>query len=85
MENPDVEAAVSSAIQKEQREGHYLLERFRRKIKSYEKEYKMDTEAFVDQFDRGELEDSEDFFEWRALYKSVKHWEEKVKTLEKAS
>ena len=85
MEKFDVEAAVSSAVQKEQKEGQYILERFRRKIKSYEEKYDMSTAAFVEQFDRGEVGDNEDFFEWRSLQKSVEYWEHKVKTLEKAS
>ncbi|MFB6245196.1 MAG: hypothetical protein ABEJ03_02510 [Candidatus Nanohaloarchaea archaeon] len=74
----DTADAVSSAIRKELNEGEYMLERFRGKLEEFEEEYGMDSEEFMERFESGELEDDEDFFGWYTVYRSVKHWEEKI-------
>lgn len=77
--------AIDSAVTKEREEGKYLLNRFRRQISEFEEEYQMKTESFIKKFDSGELGDKEDYFEWKAIWRAVKHWENKLAELEKAS
>lgn len=76
--------AVSSAIRKDLNEGEYMLERFRERLEEFEEEYDMGSEEFMEKFESGELGDDEDFFEWYAVYKSMKHWEEKTGKLREA-
>lgn len=85
MNNPETEDAVTSAVRKEKQEGEYLLERFQRKLKAFEEKHGIETQDFVEKFNSGELDDREDFFEWKSVYKGLKHWKEKLKTLERAT
>lgn len=82
MKDVETKDAVASAIKKEKEEGEYILNRFRKKLKSLEEKYDMKTEEFIEKFNSGELDDRKDFFEWKSLYKAVRHWEEKIKDLE---
>ena len=75
---------IHQAIEKEILLGRYLLSSYSEKIKSLEKKYKITTSAFVRSFENGKMGDEQDFFEWLALYKGKKHWEEKLSVLKEA-
>lgn len=85
MNDESMEDVVSSAVRKERTEGKFLLDRFREKLTTFENEYDMKTVEFIDKFEAGTLGDDEDFFEWKAIYESVKYWENKIEKLEQAS
>lgn len=85
MNSPETKEAIATAIRKEKQEGEYLRNRFRKKLKAFEEKYDMETEDFIDKFNSGELGDREDFFEWKAVYKGLQHWKNKLKTLESAT
>ncbi|MFB6209180.1 MAG: hypothetical protein ABEJ56_03505 [Candidatus Nanohaloarchaea archaeon] len=80
----DTADAVDSAIRKDLNEGEYMLERFRKRLEEFEEEYDMSSEEFMEKFESGELGDDEDFFEWYAVYESMKYWEEKTGKLMEA-
>lgn len=42
MDNPETGDAITSAVRKEKREGEYIMERFRRKLKEFEEEHGME-------------------------------------------
>ncbi len=50
----------------------------REEIEGFEKRYEMTPEEFVDKFERGELGDAQDFFEWWGLVKGLKKIEEQI-------
>lgn len=50
----------------------------REEIEGFEKRYEMSPEEFVDKFERGELGDAQDFFEWWGLVKGLKKIEEQI-------
>lgn len=78
MGNSEKKDAVASAIRKERHEGEYIVRRFQEKLKSLGEKYDTDTEEFLEKFNSGELDDREDFFEWKSLHKAVKYWKEKI-------
>ncbi|KXB06181.1 hypothetical protein AKJ51_04070 [candidate division MSBL1 archaeon SCGC-AAA382A20] len=84
MKDSETEDAVASAVKKERREGEYIVERFREGLKSFEEKYDMETEEFIEKFDSGDLDDREDFFEWKSLYEAVVQWEKKIRDLKTA-
>lgn len=75
---------IHQAIEKEISLGKYLLSGYSEKMKSLEKKYKITTSSFVRSFENGKMGDDQDFFEWFALYKGKKHWEEKLSALKTA-
>ena len=75
---------VHQAIEKEISLGKYLLLNYSAQLKSLEKKYKITTSSFVRSFENGKMGDEQDFFEWLALYKGKKHWEEKLSALKAA-
>ena len=75
---------IHQAIEKEISLGKYLLSGYSEKIKLFEKKYKITTSVFVRSFENGKTGDEQDFFEWLALYKGKKHWEEKLSALKAA-
>jgi len=60
------------------------LERYARDLRDYEERYHMDTPAFHERFDAGELGDSADFFEWDGLYDLQRDLTGKIHRLEAA-
>lgn len=85
MANAEVQDAVASAVEKELDEGRFIMQRLRQRLNAFEDEYGMETEEFVEKFEEGEIGDDQDFFEWYAAYKGVKHWEEKTEKLKEAA
>lgn len=77
--------AVSSTLRKGINEGEYLLKRFRKKLREFEEKYNMETETFTKKFEAGALDDREEFFEWKSINESVKHWEQKIRELKKVT
>ena len=50
----------------------------REEIEGFEKRYEMPSGEFVDKFERGELGDAQDFFEWWGLVRGLKKIEEQI-------
>ncbi len=47
---------------------------YERRIKSLEKKYKMTTSTFIEKFERGDIGDEQDFFDWHAFHKLISSW-----------
>ncbi len=47
-------------------------------IEGFEKRYEMSSEEFVDKFERGDLGDDQDYFEWWGLVRGLKKIEEQI-------
>lgn len=47
-------------------------------IEGFEKRYEMSSEEFVDMFERGELGDDQEYFEWWGLVRGLKKIEEQI-------
>ncbi len=73
--------AVKDAIQREKELGKFMLHRYEDKLSRFEDKYDMTTEEFVEKFEKGELGDDQDFFEWFAAFKGKQHWKEKLDQL----
>jgi len=44
----------------------------REEVEGFEKRYGMSSDEFVDKFERGELGDDQDYFEWWGLVRGLK-------------
>jgi len=47
-------------------------------IKKFEEKYKLTSREFEDEFDSGNLDDSQDFFEWWGLIRGLKTLKDKL-------
>ncbi len=61
------------------------LERYKRDLGEFEEHYGMESEAFYERFEAGELGDAMDFFEWAGLYELQADIVEKIQRLERVS
>lgn len=60
------------------------LERYTRDLREFEQRYGMESSAFYQRFESGELGDAMDFFEWAGLYELRKDLLEKIHRMEEA-
>ncbi len=47
---------------------------YKKHIKSLEKKYRMTTSAFLEKFEKGDMGDEQDFFDWYAFHKLLSSW-----------
>jgi hypothetical protein len=73
---------VSDGILGERKKIKYALEKTNRIIKKYEKTHRMTSEKFLQHFQKGEIEENNDTFEWWAELKVSKELEEKLHMVE---
>ena len=76
-----INQSISEAVYREKKLGKYLLKNLFEKMRIFEHRYKMKSSMFIKKFEKGALDDREDFFEWFSLYKGMKYWENKLKEL----
>ncbi|MCD5383894.1 hypothetical protein LR066_03950 [candidate division WOR-3 bacterium] len=58
------------------------LSRLKRKMRKFEREYKMDSEGFMAKWEKGKLNDKESYFVWSSLCSMYKKTHEKLNALE---
>jgi uncharacterized protein len=58
------------------------LAKIREKLEEYETKYNMTTEEFNERFEKGQLGDDEDFFEWNAYKEYCNDWQKRRRALE---
>ena len=61
------------------------LERYERDLGEFEQRYGMESAAFYQRFEAGELGDTMDFFEWAGLYELREDISRKIQRLELAA
>ena len=47
---------------------------YQRQIKGLEKKHKMTTASFLKKFEKGQIGDEQDFFDWYAFHKLLSSW-----------
>ena len=73
---------VSDGISEERKKIEYALERTHRIIKNFEEAHGMSSEEFLQSFQKGEIEENSDIFEWWAEIKVSKELEDKLHMVE---
>lgn len=76
---------VKSSLAHEVEISKFMLEKYKAKLKEFEKKFKMVTEEFYQKFEDGEIGDREEFFEWFAFIEYYKDWKKKYDILKGAS
>ncbi|MEB3160048.1 MAG: hypothetical protein VKL20_01165 [Synechocystis sp.] len=76
-----IEQSLSKIINLELHHAQEQATHLKRKLLTYESQYKMDSEQFYKQFMAGELGDAMDFLEWSAFYEMWHSVQDRIKVL----
>lgn len=69
---------VKESLQRELILSESKVNLLKEEIKGFEKKYEMSSEEFMEKFERGELGDDQNYFEWWGLLRGIKKIEEKI-------
>jgi len=75
---------VKESLQRELRFSEAKVNLLKEEIEGFEKRYGMSSEEFMTKFERGELGDEQDYFEWWGLLRGIKKIEEKLRKIKAA-
>ena len=74
----ETKSLIKSSLNKEENLLNLGLSKWKSKLREFEKENKISTEAFVKKFNSGKLGDDKKWFEWVFAYKAYNHIKEKL-------
>lgn len=66
-----VDLTITKVLQRERDQMEAQLERLQHRLVSFEQQYGQPTQEFYERFERGELGDDGDYFEWSATWEMV--------------
>ena len=76
--NEETKSLIKSSLNIEENILNLGLNKWKNKLKEFEKDHKISTEKFVSKFNKGELGDNKKWFEWVFAYKAYNHVKEKL-------
>ena len=76
--NEETKSLIKSGLNIEENILNLGLNKWKNKLKEFEKEHKISTEKFVSKFNEGKLGDDKKWFEWMFAYKAYNHVKEKL-------
>ncbi len=76
--NKEVKLLIKYSLNKEENILNLGLNKWKNKLKEFEKQHRISTETFVKKFNNGELGDDKKWFEWIFAYKAHNHIKEKL-------
>ncbi len=76
--NEESKSLIRSSLSMEANVLSIGLNKWKAKLKEFEKEYDMSSEEFADKFNKGELGDDKIWFEWMFAYKSYSNIKNKL-------
>jgi hypothetical protein len=74
--------AVVESLKRELSICNVALSNIKEKLEKFEIKYSMSTEEFNEKFEKGQLGDYQDFFEWNAYKEYYSDWQNRKRTLE---
>ena len=79
--NEETKLLIKSSLNMEENILNLGLNKWKNKLKEFEKEHKISTEKFIIKFNKGKLGDDKKWFEWLFAYKSYTHVKEKLEVV----
>jgi hypothetical protein len=77
----EVSNVIRSALALDEMIAKHKKARYAKTCKNFETKYKMSSDTFMKMFDSGQLDDSDDFFDWYAAKKGLDIWNKKLDIL----
>ncbi len=69
-----ITAEIKESLEREYNICSTTITFYKRQLKALEKKYKMTTASFLAKFEKGNLGDKKDFFDWYAFHKLHASW-----------
>ena len=76
--NEETKSLIRSSLNIEENILNLGLNKWKSKLKEFEKEHNISTETFVNKFNKGELGDDKKWFKWIFAYKAYNNAKEKL-------
>lgn len=73
--------AIGKIMEHEQEKTSQNIQSFKRDLEQFEGRYNMPSDVFFSRFEKGELGDKEDYFEWSALFQMYRRAIERLEML----
>jgi hypothetical protein len=74
--------AIVESLKRELSICNVALSNIKEKLEKFEIKYSMSTEEFNEKFEKGQLGDDQDFFEWNAYKEYYSDWQNRKRALE---
>ncbi len=74
----EAKSLIKSSLNIEENILNLGLNKWKSRLKEFEKEHKISTERFITKFNKGKLGDDKKWFEWMFAYKAYNHTKEKL-------
>lgn len=78
---PEVSNVIRSALTMDERIAKHRKAKYANACNNFERIYGMTSDVFLGKFDGGELDDSDDFFDWYAAKRGFDIWNRKLEIL----
>jgi len=85
LQNEYLSRSIGKIIEYEKEETIKEVNMFKKELSGFESTYQMASEDFFDKFEKGELGDKEDYFEWSAIYQMYARSVDRLNILESSS
>jgi hypothetical protein len=69
-----ITAEIKESLEREFNICSKAIRFYKRQIEALEKKYRINTSLFLKKFEKGEMGDEQDFFDWYAFHKLLSNW-----------
>lgn len=77
-----ITAEVRESLEREFNICSRTISYYKKQVKELEKKYRMTTSSFLKKFEKGDIGDKQDFFDWYAFHKLISSWTTTKKSLQ---
>ena len=85
LQNEYLSRSIGKIVEYEKEKTIKEVDMLKKELSRFESAYQMSSKDFFDRFERGELGDKEDYFEWSAMYQMHERSVDRLKILESPS
>ncbi len=85
LQNEYLSRSIGKIIEYEKEETIKEVNILKKELSRFESAYQMSSEDFFDRFEKGDLGDKEDYFEWSAMYQMYKRSVDRLTILKSSS
>lgn len=85
LQNEYLSRSIGKIIEHEKERTDKEVQMLKKELSRFESAYQMSSKDFFDQFEKGDLGDKEDYFEWSAMYQMYERSVDRLNILESPS
>ena len=85
LQNEYLSRSIGKIIEHEKERTDKEVQMLKKELSRFESAYQMSSKDFFDRFEKGDLGDKEDYFEWSAMYQMYERSVDRLKILESPS